>query len=116
MESGAQDRKAGLLRFQSAGTRRLEAVRDSRLADAVRVTTSALDHAQRWLSKAETAGQPELEAGARRFAMTLGRTMELALLIEQAQWSEDHERDGQAIAAARRFAEAGVNLIHRLHG
>jgi hypothetical protein len=52
-----------------------------------------------------------LEAGARRFAMTLGRAMTLALMIEQAQWSLDVEGDGRALAAARRFAQSGVNLL-----
>ena len=42
-----------------------------------------------WRSGA--AGPPALEAGARRFSLTLGRTMELALLIKHAQWSQDHE-------------------------
>ncbi|HJS23041.1 MAG TPA: hypothetical protein VJ751_01640, partial [Pyrinomonadaceae bacterium] len=52
-----------------------------------------------------------LEAGARRFALTLGRTMELALLIKHAQWSQDHEHDSRATAIARRFASSGIDLI-----
>ena len=111
LESADRDRKKGLQNFRSAVTRRLEVVRDDRLADATRATSSALDHAESWLDKAETAGQPALEAGARRFALTLGRTMELALLIEHAQWSQVHEHDDRSIAAARRFAAAGVDLI-----
>jgi acyl-CoA dehydrogenase len=109
--SGDKDRKTALQRFRSSVTGRLETVRDSRLADAARFAVSALDHAHGWLSEAETMGQPELEAGARRFAMTLARTMQLALLIEHAQWSMDHENDGLSAAAARRFAATGVDLI-----
>src|SRR5262249_30454374 len=52
-----------------------------------------------------------VEAGARRFAMTLGRAMELTLLIKHAQWSQDHEQDGSATASARRFASSGIDLI-----
>jgi hypothetical protein len=63
-----------------------------------------LDHATSWLTAAEQAGQPTVEAGARRFALTLGRTMELALLIKHAQWSKDHQ-------SARRFASSHIDLI-----
>src|SRR5829696_4516776 len=101
----------GLSPLESAITRSCEIVRDPRLADAARVARSALDHATSWLAEAERAGPPALEAGARRFALTLGRTMELALLIKHAQWSQDHERDVRATAVARRFASSGVDLI-----
>ena len=94
----------GLSPLESAVTRCLETVQDPRLADAARVARSALDHAASWLADAERAGPPALEAGARRFALTLGRTMELALLIRHAQWSHD-------CAAARRFASSGIDLI-----
>jgi len=52
-----------------------------------------------------------LEAGARRFALTLGRTMELSLLLKHAQWSQEHESGARATAAARRFAKSGIDLI-----
>jgi alkylation response protein AidB-like acyl-CoA dehydrogenase len=56
-----------------------------------------------------------LEAGARRFALTLGRTVALALLARHAQWSSDHERDERPLAAARRFAAGGINLLHDMN-
>ena len=87
----------------------LQAAGDPGLTDAVRITRSALDHAESWLAQAKD--QTALESGARRFAMTLGRTMELALLIKHAQWSLDHESDGRATAAARRFANSGIDLL-----
>jgi hypothetical protein len=37
--------------------------------------------------------------------------MELALLIKHAQWSQLHESDGRAAAAARRFANSGIDLL-----
>jgi alkylation response protein AidB-like acyl-CoA dehydrogenase len=55
-----------------------------------------------------------LEAGARRFALTLGRTFALALLARHAQWSLDHERDERSLAGARRFAMAGTNLLAQM--
>ncbi|MCZ7670156.1 MAG: hypothetical protein M5U34_24775 [Chloroflexi bacterium] len=36
-----------------------------------------------------------MEAGARRFALTLSRALQLALLVEHAQWSLTHEQDGR---------------------
>jgi acyl-CoA dehydrogenase-like protein len=91
-------------------TRCLDVVHDE-LAGAARVTQSALAHAESWLAEARRAGATAVEAGARRLALTLGRAMELALLCRQAQWSLEHEGDGRAIAAARRFAAEGVDLV-----
>jgi hypothetical protein len=69
-----------------------------------------MDHAENWLS--QTSQNPTaLEAGARRFSMTLGRTMESALLIRQAQWSQDHEADSRSIRAARRFTASVLDLL-----
>jgi acyl-CoA dehydrogenase len=67
---------------------------DGELALVVR---NALAHAESWLIAARTSG--ELEAGARRFALTLGRTLELALLCKQGS------------RAAKRFAGEGVDRI-----
>jgi hypothetical protein len=100
-----------LKQFEAAVTRCLETVRDPSLADAARIARTALDHATSWLTEAECLGAPAVEAGARRFSMTLGRTMELALLIKHAQWSQDHEHDGSSTASARRFAHCGIDLI-----
>ncbi|HKY44255.1 MAG TPA: acyl-CoA dehydrogenase family protein [Pyrinomonadaceae bacterium] len=100
-----------LRQFELMVTRCLENIRDPQLAGAVRVARTSLDHAMSWLAEAERVGQPALEAGARRFSLTLGRTMELALLIKHAQWSNDQESDVNAMTSARRFAHSGVDLI-----
>jgi hypothetical protein len=89
----------------------LSVVRDERLLEAARVVQSAFDHAEGWLARAKEEGQEVLEAGARGFALTLGRATELALLLKHAEWSEDHERDGRAAAAARLFACSGIDLL-----
>jgi hypothetical protein len=52
-----------------------------------------------------------LEAGARRFALTLGRSLELALLVRQAAWSLKNERDARPLAAAKRFVREGVSVM-----
>jgi alkylation response protein AidB-like acyl-CoA dehydrogenase len=114
LHSGDSDLQKGFRRFESAVTRCFETVSDPRLADAVRVVRSALDHAASWLTEAEKLGQPALETGARRFSLTLGRTIELALLIKHAQWSQDHEHDGRSTSAARRFAASGIDLIFEM--
>jgi len=86
-------------------------VHDPTLLDLTRLATSALAHAENWRREAQAADRSVLEAGARRFALTLGRAIELALLIRHAQWSQDHEHDRHAIADARRFAYSGIDLI-----
>jgi len=53
-----------------------------------------------------------LEAGARRFALTLGRTLELSLLTAHAQWCIDHGQGTRLAAAARRFVMNGVDQIN----
>lgn len=71
----------------------------------------AVEHARRWLHDAQAGGRDLLEAGARRLALTLGRSMELALLIEHAAWLSTTRRDARSTAAARRLARHGVDLI-----
>lgn len=89
----------------------LDDVRDQRLAPPARIVRRVLAHAESWLSEARKAGSPALEAGARRFALTLGRAIELALLCKQAQWSLEHEADVRAASAARRFAGSGIDYL-----
>ncbi len=72
---------------------------------------AAVERAEAWLASTQRRGLSALEADARRLAFTLGRTMELALLIEAAQWAIDHQHDGRAAAAAVRFASAGVDCL-----
>jgi acyl-CoA dehydrogenase len=97
--------------FKSEVTRCLDTVHDKRLTEPARITQSALAHAESWLTEASKAAPSVLEAGARRFALTLGRTMELALLCKHAQWSQENESDLRATAAARRFAASGIDLL-----
>src|SRR5688572_445270 len=89
----------GMTVLQSSVASWLKGVTDPRLSEAVQVVNSGLDHAGKWFREAD-------EAGARRFALTLGRATELALLVRHAQWSQD-----DTIASARRFGQSGVDLI-----
>ncbi|MFL5805230.1 MAG: acyl-CoA dehydrogenase family protein [Roseiflexaceae bacterium] len=101
----------GLAALQAKVDRCAESACERRLAEAGRAAQFALDHARYWLDTALQGGEPALELGARRFATTLGRAIELALLVEHAQWSLNHEHDGRARAAALRFAQAPIDLI-----
>jgi alkylation response protein AidB-like acyl-CoA dehydrogenase len=83
---------------------------DPGLARPAEVARGALRHATAWVG--EAMPDPErLEAGARRFAMTLGRSIELALLCGHAQWCLDHGFGPRTAAAARRFAMSAIDQI-----
>jgi alkylation response protein AidB-like acyl-CoA dehydrogenase len=97
--------------LKAEANRSVETISGGRLSEGARAVRSALEHAESWLLQAKAEGQMVVESGARRFALTLGRTMELALLIKHAQWSQDEESDGRATAAARCFASSGIDLL-----
>jgi acyl-CoA dehydrogenase len=103
--------KGGALEaIQGEIDRTLGAVSDPGLARPAEVARAALRHAIAWARSAQP--EPErLEAGARRLALTLGRSLSLALLTGHAQWCLDSGHGGHAAAAARRFALTGVDLI-----
>ena len=86
----------------------LRGVREPDLVKISAQVERAVEQAESWLAQAQGDA---LEAGARRFAMTLGRAAELALLAQHAQWSLEEEQDQRAAAAARRFAAHGVSLL-----
>jgi acyl-CoA dehydrogenase len=79
------------------------------LADAGASAVSAVDHAIAWA----TAGPDprQLQGGARRFAMTLGRALELALMIEHAAWSSTAGSEPDAVRMAERFAHTRIDHI-----
>jgi acyl-CoA dehydrogenase len=101
----------GVVALKAAIVKAAQAGQDARLAEAGRVAIGAAEHAFAWLNETSQQGQPALEGGARRFALTLGRSLALALLVEQAQWSLDHEHDGRDRADTLRFARSGIDLI-----
>jgi alkylation response protein AidB-like acyl-CoA dehydrogenase len=104
-------KQEGVLDAFAAEIRRaLGGVSDSRLQVPVQRAASAVEHAGAWLQ--ENLAERELvEAGARRFAMTLGRSVELALLAEHAQWALDNGHGERSLAAAHRFARSRIDLI-----
>jgi alkylation response protein AidB-like acyl-CoA dehydrogenase len=78
---------------------------DARLAAAGRQALAAVEHVSQWLSHNDDPRR--LQAHARRLAMTLGRALQLALLIEHAG-ETGAAGDG---AAVTRFAVTPVDLL-----
>jgi len=84
--------------------------RDPSLKSAAESAQRAFAHAGEWIA-AHAGNLAVVEQGARRFALTLGRAVELALLCEHAEWALENEKDGTFAAAARIFARAGIDLV-----
>ena len=83
---------------------------DAGLGPCAEAAHTACERACAWL--VQNLKEPgALEAGARRFALTLGRALELSLLCTHAQWCLEHGRGGRAAAAARQLLRNGVDLI-----
>jgi len=81
------------------------------LVAAGRQANRALQRAAAWLSGLGTSHADEVERGARRFALTLGRAFELALLVRHGQWALNTQGDRRPAAAAQRFAATQIDLI-----
>ena len=84
--------------------------RDAGLRASVETARSGVEHAFAWLEGAR-ADPRRLEAGARRLALTLGRSFELSLLADHAGACLAIGRGARAAAAARRLARHGVDLL-----
>jgi acyl-CoA dehydrogenase len=91
--------------------RAAETTTHAELATVGKLAVDAADHAAAWLARAVDDGPAPLEHGARRFALTLGRAVQAALLAEQAQHDLDVHGDGRAMAVAQRFAAEGIDLL-----
>ncbi len=83
-------------------------VRAPELLECVQQAESALTHATRWLTRA----QPDvLEAGARSYAMTIGRAFALLLMARHGQWLLDHGGERRGCLSAIVFCRRGVDMI-----
>ena len=72
----------------------------------------AAEHAAAWVGDGlSDAGLDAVQHGARRWAMTLGKAHQAALLVAQAQHDLDARGDGRGLAVARRFAGWGLDLL-----
>lgn len=83
---------------------------DPSLKAAASLASGAVASAEAWLARARERGPSALEAGARRFALTLGRALELALLVEHASWCL-RQGERASAAAATLFAAAPIDFV-----
>jgi hypothetical protein len=100
---GGGDALAGELR------RRAAEARDPALREPVAAAIAAAGRARAFLDSA--GDQAAREAGARGAALALGRSLEVLLLASHAQWCLDAGRGRRALAAARRLARSGLDLV-----
>ncbi|MGH8177973.1 MAG: acyl-CoA dehydrogenase family protein [Steroidobacter sp.] len=103
------DLARGLPALRARAEQCVAGVREPRLAKVSAVAAAAIERAEQWLRQRGDAAQTQ--SHARRFAMTLGRAIELALLIEHAQWEIDALGRGSGVAAAVRFATTPIDLL-----
>jgi acyl-CoA dehydrogenase len=82
---------------------------DERLAAAAAKAVAAIEHVAQWIREHGDAVQ--VQSHARRVAMTIGRALELALLVEHARWEIERGGGRATVAAAIRFAAAPVDLL-----
>lgn len=108
----ALESAAGMATVRAEMERCAAHVADPALVPVVRAAAQAAERAEAWLEDAMRAGRAEVEAGARRFALTLGRALEVALLASHAQWEAERGEQGAA-TAAQRLAMNGIDLVHR---
>jgi acyl-CoA dehydrogenase len=90
-----------------------DATRDAHpeLATEADLSMRAAGHAAAWLERSFAESPASVEAGARRFALTLGRAAELARLVRHASLELRDHGDRRSLRAARRFAENGIDLV-----
>ena len=103
------DLDAGLKALRSVLTAACAAANDHPLRRAADRARTALEHAWRW--RLATDDRNALQAGARRFTLTLGRALSLALLVEHAANVLDPVDRASAHAACARFRQSPVDLI-----
>jgi acyl-CoA dehydrogenase len=87
----------------------VQGVRDERLTVAGAKAVNAIEHVAQWVRERSDAVQ--VQSHARRVAMTIGRALELAFLVEHAGWELDAAGSRSSLAAALRFAAAPVDLL-----
>ena len=109
----AIQRTQGLQALQTCMQQWHTQVRDQSLQHASTTAQVAWQHALTWF-QANQADKVRLQAGMRRFALTVARATALALLVEHAQWAYDHNQNEHVAAAARLFAQQPIDYIDDL--
>jgi acyl-CoA dehydrogenase len=82
----------------------------SELDPVMRLVRETTTRTAEWLAQ-HGKSRDAMAAGARGLAMTLARTLALAVLARHADWTMRAESDPRPMAAARRFARLGINRL-----
>jgi alkylation response protein AidB-like acyl-CoA dehydrogenase len=91
--------EAGLRDLDAELSRALAAATDAGLIPVRDRARALMDAAGGWFGVAQQGGPADLEGGARRFALAVGRSLQLALAAEHAQWLLGRgDRSGLAVA------------------
>jgi alkylation response protein AidB-like acyl-CoA dehydrogenase len=106
------DLNSGLAALMGRASACLRNVSEPRLVAAAKQAVGALERAALWLEGGQDI--EVLQAGARRLALTLARSLQLTLLCEHAQWMLDNGRDRRGFAAAIRYSRLPVDLMHEI--
>jgi alkylation response protein AidB-like acyl-CoA dehydrogenase len=106
------DLNSGLAALMGRASACLRNVSEPRLVAAAKQAVGALERAALWLEGGQDIDV--LQAGARRLALTLARSLQLTLLCEHAQWMLDNGRDRRGFAAAIRYSRLPVDLMHEI--
>ncbi|MGH8290415.1 MAG: acyl-CoA dehydrogenase family protein [Steroidobacteraceae bacterium] len=99
----------GLTALRKWLQRAIRGAGDGMFRTAAGIAATALDHAHHWLSA--TRDRAVLQAGARRFAMTVARAVELALLIEYGSAMRNESAVEASQDWCQRLLRAGVDSI-----
>ena len=97
--------------LEHAVSERVDAIVDAELRALAMRGQGAIRGAMKWLMEAAGSRAMDVEASARRFALTLGRSLELVLLAHHGDWAARAEGDRNRALAARRFASAPFDLL-----
>jgi alkylation response protein AidB-like acyl-CoA dehydrogenase len=87
------------------------AARDPSLVALAKAAVEALERTIGWARESAATNRGLLEAGARRFAFSVGRSLALAFAIQHAETCFAVDGDRRPIEATRRFAEAGIDFL-----
>jgi acyl-CoA dehydrogenase len=103
------DPRRGLSALRGWIERVTSSVADGKLRASAEAASAAADHASRWFS---TVHEPAaLQAGARRFAMTLARATQLALLAQYGSAMRNEPAAGAAHDWSQRLRHIGIDSI-----
>lgn len=102
----------GLAPLQSEAQNCLDAL-SAPLQAVVEPAQKAFNTAVDWWTAHADGPSEQREAGARRFALTLGASLEVLYTARHAQWALDTQDDARSAASTERLAARRLNFLSR---